>query len=216
MQRLIAALYLAFMAVLYFVLEKSEAKSKKTILPVSTKPKDEPEDEPVLILDLNENNSESSVEQYTLRLPLEEGELSFNLSFARQDKKEYWHGKRNLYGMKGFCYSYNGRTYCDVESLRNESVEILSDDVQITRDIYGEKVLKKYTEIPTFDSGDREWDSEKIEFLMFDGKNVNMIIMRGGYSIASLTFYTKLLAADAQMKALFEKLGWPTDGIEWI
>lgn len=211
MEILRAALWLAFLAVLNFVLYKSEASSQKPILPVSTKQ----EDEPVLILDLDENSSESSVEQYTLRLPMEDGELSYNLGFARQDIKRYWDRKFNRDGMEGFCYSYNGRTYCDVESFRKEHVETLSEDVKITRDTYGEKVLKKYTEIPTFDSGDREWDSDRIEILMFDGKNVNMVVMRGGYCIASLTFYTKLLTADAQMKPLFEKLGWPTDSVEW-
>jgi len=206
------ALGLGVLAVLNLVLKKLEAKEEKTTITVPMKQ----EEEPVLILDFNENPSGSSVQPYTLRLPLEEGELSVNLRFARQDIKRYWDRKRNLYGMKGFCYSYNSRTYCDVESLRKEPAESLSEDVQITTDIYGEKVLKKYTEIPTFDSGDREWDSEEIEFLMYDGKNVNMVVMCGGYCIASLTFYTKLLSADAQMKALFEKLGWPSDGIEWI
>jgi len=76
-------------------------------------------------------------------------------------------------------------------------------------------VLRGYTEIPTFDSGDREWDSAEIEFLMFDGRNIHLIVLRGGYSIAYLTFYEKLLTADARMKPIFEKLGWPMDGITW-
>lgn len=68
---------------------------------------------------------------------------------------------------------------------------------------------------PTFDSGDREWDSAEIEYLMFDGKDIHLIIMRGGYRIAYLIFYEKLLTADARMKPIFKKLSWPVDNITW-
>lgn len=119
-------------------------------------------------------------------------------------------------GMEGYTYSFNGRIYRDVKSLRLEPVEELSANVYITTDAYGEKVLKTYKEIPTFDSGDREWDSEELEFLMFDGKDINLVVMRGGYRIAHLIFFEKLLTADARMKPIFEKLGWPTNGIKWI
>ena len=64
-------------------------------------------------------------------------------------------------------------------------------------------MLKKYTETPTFASGDRELNSEEIEFLIFDSRNVNVIILPGVYQIAGQTFCIKLLTADAQMKALF-------------
>lgn len=124
--------------------------------------------------------------------------------------------KRNRCGgMDGYTYSFNGRTYTDIQDLRKPIVEDLSEDVGIAKDAFGEKVLRRYTEVPTFDSGDREWDSEEIEYLMFDGRDIHLIIMRGGYRIARLTFYEKLLTADVRMKPIFEKLGWPMDGILW-
>ena len=117
--------------------------------------------------------------------------------------------------MDGYTYSFNGRTYQDVRPFTTETIEKLSENVSIARDAFGEMVLRRYTNIPTFDSGDREWDSAEIEYLMFDGKDIHLIIMRGGYRIAYLIFYEKLLTADARMKPIFKKLSWPVDNITW-
>lgn len=119
-------------------------------------------------------------------------------------------------GMDGYSYSFNGRTYRDVASLRVAPLEEIFKNVYLTADAYGEKVLRTYTEIPTFDSGDREWDSMELEYLFFDGKHIHLVVMRGGYRIAKLTFYEKLLRADVRMKPIFERLGWPMGCIEWI
>ena len=119
-------------------------------------------------------------------------------------------------GMDGYPYCFNGRTYQDVESLWKEPSEDLTENVQIVTDIYGEKVLKTYTQVPTFDSGDREWDSKRLEFLFFDGKDVHLVLLKGGYRIASLIFYENLLSADIRMKPVFEKLGWKMPEIEWL
>lgn len=119
-------------------------------------------------------------------------------------------------GMDGYTYSFNGRTYRDVASLRVAPLEEIFENVDLTADAYGEKVLRTYKQIPTFDSGDREWDSAELEYLFFDGKHIHLVVMRGGYRIAYLIFFEKLLTADARMKPIFEKLGWPMNGISWI
>ena len=118
-------------------------------------------------------------------------------------------------GVDGYTYKLNGRTYKDVSSFNSNIVEELFEDVMIREDIYGEKLLRVYHSIPTFDSSDREGDSASIYYLIFDGKNINLINMRGGYKIASLTFYENLLSADSSMKPYFDKLGWKCDGIKW-
>ena len=146
---------------------------------------------------------------YTLRLPVDGQEAKMLLGFRNR------HKKRSSDGMDGYTYSFNGRTYQDVRPFTTEPIEKLSENVSIARDAFGEMVLRRYTNIPTFDSGDREWDSAEIEYLMFDGKDIHLIIMRGGYRIAYLTFYEKLLTADARMKPIFKKLSWPVDNITW-
>lgn len=146
---------------------------------------------------------------YTLNLCVDGQETKILLGFQNRHKKNKWGG------MDGYTYSFNGRSYTDIRAFMTKPLEKLSDNVSIARDTFGHMVLRRYTEIPTFDSGDREWDSEEIEYLMFDGKDIHLIIMRGGYRIAYLIFYEKLLTADAQMKPIFEKLGWPRADIEW-
>lgn len=123
--------------------------------------------------------------------------------------------KRSWKGMEGYTYTFNGRVYKDIQSFISPAVEELAENISIGKDAYGEMVLRRYTQIPTFDSGDREWDSEENEYLMCDGRDIHLIVMRGGYRIAHLKFYEKLLTADIRMKPVFEKLGWPVDGIQW-
>lgn len=147
---------------------------------------------------------------YTLNLPVDGQETKMLLGFRNRQKK------RSSDGMDGYTYFFNGRTYRDIQPFTTETMEKLSENVSIARDAFGEMVLRRYTKIPTFDSGDREWDSAEIEYLMFDGKNIHLIIMRGGYRIAYLTFYEKLLTADARIKPIFEKLGWTSSDIAWI
>lgn len=150
-------------------------------------------------------------QSYMFKIPLDDRETALSLGFQKRYKKrDAWKG------MDGYTYSFNGRSYTDVRAFQTKAIEMLSDNVSIARDAFGDMVLRKRTEIPTFDSGDREWDSEELEYLMFDGKDIHLIIMRGGYRIAHLIFFEKLLTADARMKPTFEKLGWPTNDIKWI
>ena len=149
--------------------------------------------------------------KYEMKRSPDGSSRKFCLEFLLRQEKTNWNS-----GMDGYTYTYNGRTYQDVTSLWLEPAEDLTEHVQIVTDVHGEKVLKTYTSIPTFDSGDRQWDSKEMEFLFFDGKNIHMVVMRGGYQIAKLTFYTHLLAADVRMKPIFEKLGWKLPALKWL
>ena len=148
---------------------------------------------------------------YTMKVSPLGGKEKILLEFRHQTRRADFGSK----GLDGYTYSYNGRTYRDTESLRVAPMEEIFKNVFLTADAYGEKVLRTYTQIPTFDSGDREWDSMELEYLFFDGKHIHLVVMRGGYRIAKLTFYEQLLSADMGLKPLFENLGWPTDNIRW-
>lgn len=102
-----------------------------------------------------------------------------------------------------------------MNALWKKDIEALSENVFLGQDIYGKQVLKFYTSIPTFDSADREWDGKVLKFLLFDGRAINMVVLRGGYRIAHLTFYKTLLSADCRLKAYFDKLDWSTRRIDW-
>jgi len=156
-------------------------------------------------------NLVSEPKTYVLKQSPDGSFHKFRLEFGKEYEKSGRQG-----GMDGYTYRFNGRTYRDVESLWKEPAEGIAKNVQIVTDIYGEKVLKTYTQVPTFDSGDRQWDSKRLEFLFFDGREIHLVLLKGGYQIASLVFYETLLAADSRMKPVFEKLGWTLPEIDWI
>ena len=147
---------------------------------------------------------------YTLQVPVM-GAKNLRLDFSRS-----WEESGLYKSLDGFTYSFNGRTYRDVESLLGEPCREISKNVTIHRDIWGGNVLCAYTSIPTFDSGDREWDSKMLECLFFDGKEIHLVILRGGYRIAKLIFYSPLRGADLRLKPLFEELGWSTQTLSWL
>ena len=151
---------------------------------------------------------------YELELRMDDKKQRILLKFKTRYKKK--HRDIELYkdtGLSGYRYVFNGRSYEDYHSLTVEKVEKLSEYVSIYKDAYGDKVLRIYEEIPTFDAGDREWDSEIMRYLFFDGKEIHMMIMRAGYKIQYLAFYETLVYAESGMEPFFEKLGWPVGKI---
>lgn len=148
---------------------------------------------------------------YTLRLPLEGETRKLALTFRSERQQEHQIGVP----LEGCTYSYNGRSYRDVDSLLAEETGKLAPDVFLGVDAYGEGVLVTRRWVPTFDSADREWDSQVREYLFFDGTHHHLVVMRGGYHISSLTFYETLLSADSRLKPIFEKLGWPLTHVTW-
>jgi len=125
------------------------------------------------------------------------------------------HLKSTGVDMKGCTYIFNRRSYRDMATLKAENVDELTPDSCIFRDEYGEYTVVTYISIPTFDSGDREWDSYRQEILFYDGKHIHLAVFRGGYKIAGISIYEQLLSADAVLKPLFERLAWPTHGLIW-
>lgn len=147
---------------------------------------------------------------YTLSVPVN------NQKKLKLEFKNTWEKSSYPKGMNGYSYSFNGRKYTDVASLLGEKIRDISPDVTLHRDAWGEQALCAYTQIPTFDSGDREWDSKKLEILFFDGKEINMVVLRGGYKISKLIFYSGLQGADSRFQGLFGELGWPEDKLRWL
>lgn len=148
---------------------------------------------------------------YELSLGLKDCTLKIVLEFQSKVKQN----RAGLESLDGFTYSFHGREYTDIQSLWVTDGEKLSDNVALGQDAYGEGVLRTYVEIPTFDLGDREWDSQEMSFLFFDGRDIHLVVMHGGYYIASLKFYEHLISADERLKPYFERLGWPTEGVHW-
>lgn len=60
-------------------------------------------------------------------------------------------------------------------------------------------VLKIYFLIPTFDYAVQKWENRVSCFLVFDGKDIYLVVMRGGYRIASLSSYGRLFSVGEKL-----------------
>ena len=70
--------------------------------------------------------------------------------------------------------------------LEGDVIRELADDMDIRLHEDGTRFVFSYTDIPTFDSGDREWDSMAHIALYRDEKGVNLLHCRHGYRIPQI------------------------------
>lgn len=81
-------------------------------------------------------------------------------------------------------------------------------DIGNSRSIYknkaGEKVLVIHVSVPTFDSGDREWDSYRKLFLIPKGNEMEGYLVSGGYYVAEVVAYKGICCADKEIKKLLK------------
>lgn len=145
--------------------------------------------------------------------------VCYKLHFGRKECEltfKYEKLYREAGDMRGYKYILNRREYTDIESFCGRDIEKITEDVSIMEDAYKNKVLNCYQSIPTFDSEDREWDSALDEFLMFDGKDINLVVCRHGYKIPSFKVYGGLTSAPDILKPYFKKMDFPINGIKWL
>ena len=156
---------------------------------------------------------------YELALPPvsapQERRQKLSLDFGAVPRAAILKGKGSQ-SAEGMTYRLNGRVYTDSRTLRSEPVWQVSDDVRVWRDAFGEPVLDVYTQIPTFDVYDREWDGALHEYLCFDGKDVDLVVTRGGYNLAYIEVYHGLKRAPAALRAWLERMGMPTGSVTWL
>ena len=100
------------------------------------------------------------------------------------------------YGISDCTYSIHGREFKDLSFGIGETVEKIDDNDSIGHSlrIYpdGKKFIFAFEEIPTFDSGDRVWDSVRHVALYCDDKGVNLIHCQHGYQIPRIEIYIGL------------------------
>ncbi len=120
-------------------------------------------------------------------------------------------------------YTVGSKQFKGDEPLRGEAIEVLTDGrgyyVSTKQDKFGDKTIYEHETVPTFDSGDREWDSYRRYALIYDGKDIDVVEFKGGYKIANIDVYRKLTLCDVAFKQYLEKLNYPAgalDSIQWI
>lgn len=150
------------------------------------------------------NNVRTLNYQAHIREQTQNGEVIHTLSFSSYQKVPRQIGE----DMSGCQYEIHGRVYTDVISLKKRELEQISKNVSVYSDCYGNTVLAFYTDIPTFDSGDREWDSLHAEYLLYDGKEYALISCKSGYRIAEIAVYSGLVSVSEGMRPWFNRLGF--------
>lgn len=100
------------------------------------------------------------------------------------------------YGIRNCVYLVHGREFEDLSFATGETLKEFNSCYGIGHalKIYpdGKKFIFAFEEIPTFDSGDREWDSMKYVVLYRDDEGVNLIHCQHGYEIPSIKIYIGL------------------------
>lgn len=95
-------------------------------------------------------------------------------------------------GVRGCVYRVHDREFRDLSCMKGETLRKFSDETEIRLHEDGTRFLFRFVDIPTFDSGDREWDSMEHIAVYRDSFGINLISCRHGYAIPRIMIYTGL------------------------
>lgn len=96
-------------------------------------------------------------------------------------------------GIEDCVYRIHDRTFCDLSGLSGETIHKTEDGFELRRHSDGTVFLFSCIDIPTFDAGDREWDSMSHLAVYRDEQGINMIHCTHGYKIPRIGVYISLL-----------------------
>lgn len=90
---------------------------------------------------------------------------------------------------------------------KEELVCKYEEDIAKYRDAQGNEVLVLWESIPTFDSGDRQYDSYKELYLFVKQGKLQALFIKGGYCLGKAVFYPQLTCADSETQKLLQDAG---------
>ena len=108
-------------------------------------------------------------------------------------------------GISDLVFQVHDREFEDLSFLKGETLQEFSDGYEIRRHADGTKFLFSYSSVPTFDSGDREWDSISHIVVYADDAGINMIHCRHGYAIPRIKVYVGLMKTVPAFTTWLEK-----------
>ena len=104
-------------------------------------------------------------------------------------------------------YRVHSKQFKDLSFVKGEKVKDLSDGISIRKYEDGTRYLYFHEEIPTFDSGDRDWDSDRVVVMYVDEDGVTLIHCRFGYGIPRIEVYCRLKKSTEKVNELLRELG---------
>lgn len=110
-------------------------------------------------------------------------------------------------GISDVVFRVHSREFKDLSFLYGETLQEYPNHNEIRRHADGTKFYFSYESIPTFDSGDREWDSMSHIAVYADDEGINMIHCRHGYAIPRIKVYIGLKKSIPAFNLWLERLG---------
>lgn len=123
------------------------------------------------------------------------------------------HKEMTFDGLK-FCYrceevDYTAHDKQDSSQFKKYGFEHdhnITDSRMIFRNKAGQMALAIYVSVPTFDSGDREWDSYRKLFLVPEADGMTGYMVCGGYKIARIIAYQDIRCADEKTERFLDEV----------
>lgn len=110
-------------------------------------------------------------------------------------------------GISNLVFRVHDREFKDLSFLAGETLQEYPDHYEIRKHQDGTKFVFSYSSIPTFDSGDREWDSICHIAVYADQEGINMIYCRHGYAVPRIKVYIGLMKSIPAFTEWLERLG---------
>lgn len=146
---------------------------------------------------------------FVWREPNFEPNMTFEFSKVYEIRRTDWSE-----GVRNCVWQLHGRTFQDMSCLKGKVIKKFYTgredySYQLRQYEDGKKFLFYSEEIPTFDSGDREWDSMKYRALFCDDYGVNLIHCHEGYKLPRISICVGLKKASAEVMRWLIYIGCP-------
>lgn len=109
-------------------------------------------------------------------------------------------------------FRVHSREFRDLSFLDGETLQKYPDENEIRRHADGTKFCFSYESIPTFDFGDRKWDSARHIVVYADDDGIHMIRCHHGYAIPGIEVYIGLQKSVPAFDVWLERLGDRPEG----
>lgn len=133
--------------------------------------------------------------------------------FGKKKETDNWK-TLDYYGME-FKYESSSSDYdshslvnpCELEKLHLEFDHELKSDMNILKNKDGDTSLMIYVSVPTFDSGDREWDSYRKLYLIPKGRKITAYVVAGGYRLSRIQKYNNIRCKNEKAEQILKEAG---------
>lgn len=123
---------------------------------------------------------------------------------VRIGKYSFSYRKKQSLQFGNYEFVYQSQPYT-TDFFAKEPIQEFDRGVKKFLDENGGEALSIYESIPTFDSGDREWNSYQRIYIIREKNSYAGIYLTGGYRLADVNLYSGIEAGDEKTNNLLEQ-----------